>query len=332
MSTGHHAAVTARVKRGDTVAVVGDGAVGLSAVLACKRLGAERIIALSRHADRQRLARTFGATDVIESRGDEAIAAVLELTDGVGVDAALECVGTQQSIDTTGAIARPGSTIGMVGVPHGEVPFNDTFFRNVAWAGGPAPSRLYIPERCTIFFTSPEVPPGTNPDDLEYWGTTVAGNALSKARIGRPMSRQKAAELLDGLIARAAAVNTDGDSLFTVERIELFGSFTDPGRQEVGDVDVRLLFDRRVDGDEFIRQALTAAGDAEENGRRFNNHVDRLGFVEREFQRVLRGRSPRLDIQFDAVGHESRLPDGVVTQVVYNRLPETEHHVPASTG
>ena len=146
MSTGHHAAVSAGVKRGDTVAVVGDGAVGLSAVLAAKRLGAERIIALSRHSDRQRIAREFGATDIVESRGVEANGTVLDLTGGVGVDAALECVGTQQSIDTAAAIARPGSTIGIVGVPHGEVPFRQTFFRNIGWRGGPAPSRLYIPE------------------------------------------------------------------------------------------------------------------------------------------------------------------------------------------
>src|SRR4051794_205007 len=146
MSTGHHAAVSAGVKRGDTVAVVGDGAVGLSAVLAAKRLGAERIIALSRHADRQRIAREFGATEIVDSRGEEANEAVLELTGGVGVDAAMECVGTQQAIDTAAAIARPGSTIGIVGVPHGVVPFNATFFRNVGWRGGPAPARLYIPE------------------------------------------------------------------------------------------------------------------------------------------------------------------------------------------
>jgi len=146
MATGHHAAVSAGVKRGDTVAVVGDGAVGLSAVLASKRLGADRIIALSRHADRQRIAREFGATDVIEARGDEANQAVLDLTGGVGVDAALECVGRQQSIDTAAAIARPGSTIGIVGVPHGAVPFNQTFFHNIGWRGGPAPARIYIPE------------------------------------------------------------------------------------------------------------------------------------------------------------------------------------------
>ncbi|HMK62793.1 MAG TPA: zinc-dependent alcohol dehydrogenase family protein [Acidimicrobiales bacterium] len=146
MATGHHAAVSGGVKRGDTVAVVGDGAVGLCAVLASKRLGAERIIALSRHPQRQKLALEFGATDLVEHRGAPAVQAVLELTDGVGADAALECVGTAQSIDTAGAIARPGSTVGIVGVPHGEVPFVETFFRNIGWRGGPAPARIYIPD------------------------------------------------------------------------------------------------------------------------------------------------------------------------------------------
>jgi hypothetical protein len=136
----------AGVKKGDTVAVVGDGAVGLCAVLACRRLGAERIIALSRHPDRQKIAREFGATDILEARGDEATAAVLELTGGIGADAALECVGTAQSIETAAAIARPGSTIGIVGVPHGQPPFAQAFFRNVGWRGGPAPARIYIPE------------------------------------------------------------------------------------------------------------------------------------------------------------------------------------------
>jgi threonine dehydrogenase-like Zn-dependent dehydrogenase len=126
--------------------VVGDGAVGLCAVPAARRLGAERVIALSRHASRQKAAREFGAPDIIEARGDEAVQAVLDLTGGVGADAALECVGTGQSIATAAAIARPGSVIGVVGVPHGEVSFTETFFRNVGWRGGPAPARIYIPE------------------------------------------------------------------------------------------------------------------------------------------------------------------------------------------
>jgi threonine dehydrogenase-like Zn-dependent dehydrogenase len=146
MPTGHHAAVAAGVKKGDVVAVVGDGAVGLCAVLASQRLGAERIIALSRRPERQAIAREFGATDIIEARGEEATQAVLDLTAGIGVDAALECVGTAQSIATAFAVARPGSTVGIVGVPHGQVPFSETFFRNVGWRGGPAPARIYIPE------------------------------------------------------------------------------------------------------------------------------------------------------------------------------------------
>lgn len=145
--TGHHAAVSGRVAKGDVVAVVGDGAVGLSAVLAAHRLGAERIIALSRNPVRQQVAREFGATDILTERGDDAVAAVLELTDGVGVDAALECVGTGEAANTAFAIARPGSTVGIVGAPHGvEVPFAPNFWRSVGWYGGVAPARVYIPE------------------------------------------------------------------------------------------------------------------------------------------------------------------------------------------
>ena len=147
MCTGHHAAVSAGVKKGDTVAVIGDGAVGLCAIIAAKRLGAERIIALSRNPARQKLAREFGATDILAERGQEANEAVLELTDGVGVDAALECVGTNEAVQTALAVARPGSIVGYVGVPHGvEIPVQDIFFRNVGVHGGPAPARAYIPE------------------------------------------------------------------------------------------------------------------------------------------------------------------------------------------
>jgi threonine dehydrogenase-like Zn-dependent dehydrogenase len=146
MATGHHAAISAGVAGGDTVAVVGDGAVGLSAVLAARRLNAERIIVLSRHPDRQAIAKQFGATDVVEARGEAATEAVMDVTNGVGADATLECVGTPQAIATAFAIARPGSTVGMVGVPHGDVPTAQTFFRNVGWRGGPAPARIYIPE------------------------------------------------------------------------------------------------------------------------------------------------------------------------------------------
>jgi threonine dehydrogenase-like Zn-dependent dehydrogenase len=149
MATGHHAAISAGMEKGDVVAVVGDGAVGLCAVLAARRLGADRIIALSRHPARQELARRFGATDIVESRGEAATQAVMELTGGIGADAALECVGTEQSITTAFGAARPGSTVGIVGVPHGQVPFLQTFFRNVGWRGGPAPARRYIPDLLT---------------------------------------------------------------------------------------------------------------------------------------------------------------------------------------
>jgi threonine dehydrogenase-like Zn-dependent dehydrogenase len=145
--TGHHAAVSGGVGPGMTVAVVGDGAVGLSAVLAAKRLGAARIIALSRNPARQAVAREFGATDVVAERGDEAVAAVLEMTDGLGVEAALECVGSADSMATAFAIARSGSVVGAVGAPHDVVvPIDAVIFRNVGLRGGVAPVRRYLPE------------------------------------------------------------------------------------------------------------------------------------------------------------------------------------------
>jgi len=146
MGTGWHAAMAAGVQEGDTVVVVGDGAVGLSGVLAAAQLGAERVIAMSRHEARQQIARAFGATDVIAERGEAGEAAVLELTNGVGADAVLECVGTGQSMATAIAVARPGATVGYVGVPHGvELPVRTMFSRNVGVAGGLAPVRQYLP-------------------------------------------------------------------------------------------------------------------------------------------------------------------------------------------
>src|SRR3954451_16765129 len=146
MATGHHAAVSADVRPGATVGVVGDGAVGLSGVLAAKLLGAGRIIALSRHADRQAVAEEFGATDIVAERGDEAVAAVLRLTDGAGVDAALECVGTDQSIETAAGITRAGGMIGAVGVPlYEQFQYTTLFWKNIGIKGGVAPARQYIP-------------------------------------------------------------------------------------------------------------------------------------------------------------------------------------------
>jgi len=146
MGTGHHAAVTAEVGPGKTVAVVGDGAVGLCGVIAAKRLGAERIIILGRHPDRIALARELGATDVVSERGEEAVERVRELTDGFGVHSVLECVGLEQSELTAIEIARPGGAVGRVGVPQGEtLPASQpAFYNNIRVSGGPAPVRAYI--------------------------------------------------------------------------------------------------------------------------------------------------------------------------------------------
>ncbi|MEN3586302.1 zinc-dependent alcohol dehydrogenase family protein [Streptomyces sp. ZYX-F-203] len=149
MSTGHHAAVAARVRPGSTVAVVGDGAVGLCGVLAARRLGAGRIIAMGRHERRTAIARGFGATDVVPERGEAAVAAVRELTGGWGAHAVLEAVGTEESMRTAISIARDGGAVGYVGVPHGGsagVDLSRMFGRNVALSGGVAPARAYIPE------------------------------------------------------------------------------------------------------------------------------------------------------------------------------------------
>ena len=148
MGTGHHAALSAGVGKGSTVVVVGDGAVGLCGVLAASRLGAERIIAMSRHADRQQLARHFGATDVVAERGDEGVAKVEELLGGIGADAVLECVGTKESMQQAIDAARPGGRVGYVGVPAGgaELPIRQLFGSNVSVGGGVAPVRGYIPE------------------------------------------------------------------------------------------------------------------------------------------------------------------------------------------
>ena len=148
LGTGHHAAVAARVGPGKTVAVVGDGAVGLCGVIAAKRLGAERIVILGRHPGRIALAREFGATDVVGERGDEAVERVRELTDGFGVDSVLECVGLEQSELTAIEIARPGGAVGRVGVPQDETmpASRPAFYNNISVSGGPAPVRAYIEE------------------------------------------------------------------------------------------------------------------------------------------------------------------------------------------
>jgi threonine dehydrogenase-like Zn-dependent dehydrogenase len=147
LGTGWFAADAANVKPGSTVVVVGDGAVGLLGVLSAKQLGADRIIAMSRHAKRQQLAREFGATDIIAERGDEGSARIKDMTRGVGADSVLECVGTQESIMQAIRAARPGGHVSYVGVPH-EVELNgqELFFSHVHLHGGPAPVRRYLPD------------------------------------------------------------------------------------------------------------------------------------------------------------------------------------------
>lgn len=151
MCTGHHAAVSAGVGAGDTAVVVGDGAVGLCAVLAAKRLGSERIVALGHHEDRLGIAEQFGATETVNARGEEAIAEATELTYG-GANHVLECVGAESSLDTAFQVARPGGTVGYVGVPAGvdEAAFLDTAFqKNVTLEGGVAPVRAYVDDLMT---------------------------------------------------------------------------------------------------------------------------------------------------------------------------------------
>jgi threonine dehydrogenase-like Zn-dependent dehydrogenase len=145
--TGHHAAVSAGVGPGSTVAVVGDGAVGLSAVLAAKRLGAGRVVAMSGHEDRQRLAMEFGADEVVAERGKEGAGAVKEIFDGIGADHVLECVGTADSMKQAMLSTRPGGRVGFVGMPHGvELNVRVMFGLNIGVVGGVAPARAYIEE------------------------------------------------------------------------------------------------------------------------------------------------------------------------------------------
>jgi threonine dehydrogenase-like Zn-dependent dehydrogenase len=147
LGTGWFAADAANVKPGSTVVVVGDGAVGLLGVLSAKQMGAERIMAMSRHESRQKLARDFGATDILTERGEEGVARVKELTKGIGADSVLECVGTQESMMQAIQSTRPGGSVSYVGVPHGvEMKGEQLFFTHVHLHGGPAPVRRYLPK------------------------------------------------------------------------------------------------------------------------------------------------------------------------------------------
>jgi threonine dehydrogenase-like Zn-dependent dehydrogenase len=160
LGTGWFAAVAAEAGPGKTVAVVGDGAVGLLGVLAARQLGAERIVVFSRHESRQQLAREFGATDVVTARGDEGVSAVKELTDGLGVHSVIEAVGTQQSMMQAIRATRPGGHVGYVGVAHDvQIPGEELFFSGVHLHGGPAPVRRFLPELIDLIWNR-EIDPG----------------------------------------------------------------------------------------------------------------------------------------------------------------------------
>jgi threonine dehydrogenase-like Zn-dependent dehydrogenase len=160
LGTGWFAADAANVRPGSMVAVVGDGAVGLLGVLSAKQMGAERIIAMSRHESRQKLAREFGATDIVTERGDEGVARIMDLTNGVGADSVLECVGTQESMMQAIRSTRPGGSVAYVGVPHGvELDGQELFFAHVRLHGGPAPVRRYLPQLIDLVWSG-KINPG----------------------------------------------------------------------------------------------------------------------------------------------------------------------------
>ena len=160
LGTGWYAADSAQAGPGKTVAVVGDGAVGLLGVLSAKQMGAERIIAMSRHEDRQRLALEFGATDIVTERGDEGVAKIKELTGGLGAHSVIEAVGTQESMMQAIRATRAGGHVGYVGVSHDvELPGEELFFTGVHLHGGPAPVRRYLPELIDLIWRR-EIAPG----------------------------------------------------------------------------------------------------------------------------------------------------------------------------
>lgn len=161
MATGYHAAITAEVKKGDIVVVIGDGAVGLCGVISAKMLGASKIIIMSKYKDRQDLAIEFGATDIIEERGEEAVKRLMELTNGYGADAALECVGTEQALMTAIDVCRPGAIVGRVGVPQEQsIDVSKLFFKNVGLRGGVASVTTYDKQVLLEAVLKGEINPG----------------------------------------------------------------------------------------------------------------------------------------------------------------------------
>ncbi|MGB7963660.1 MAG: zinc-dependent alcohol dehydrogenase family protein [Propionicimonas sp.] len=189
MCTGWHGAVSADVQPGSSVVVVGDGAVGLSAVLAAAQLGATQVIAMSRHADRQLIATEFGATHIVAERGEDGVAQVLELTDGIGADAVIECVGTEDARLQAVKCVRSGGMIGLLGVPHGELPVDSLFWRNVGLRGGPAPVRAYLPHLLDLVWTH-QINPGRVFDlDLPLSEVAEAYRAMDERRAIKAMLR-----------------------------------------------------------------------------------------------------------------------------------------------
>jgi hypothetical protein len=220
MCTGHHAAVSAGVKPGSVVAVVGDGAVGLCGVLAAQRLGASRIIALSRNPKRQEVARAFGATDILAERGEAAVEVVKEMTDGIGADATLECVGTGESLQTAMDLARPGSVVGVVGAPHGvDFPVVEkVVFRNIGLRGGVAPART-IPELLR------DVPGRHQPGRVFDFGT-------ASDSVARPTPRDDAGRLS---LVRWDRGDDDVDQRRAEERNRIHDDGLIKGRRPVSD-------------------------------------------------------------------------------------------------
>lgn len=191
MGTGHHAALSAGVMKGSTVAVVGDGAVGLCAILAAHRLGASRIVAMSRHKDRQAIAREFGATDIVEERGDDGVARVKGLLDDIGADCVLECVGTKESMDQAIRSTRPGGMVGYVGVPAGgpELPIRTLFGSNVGVRGGVAPVRGYIEELLAEVLSGALTPGGVFDLELPLADVAEAYAAMDERRATKVLLR-----------------------------------------------------------------------------------------------------------------------------------------------
>ncbi len=159
LGTGWFGAVAAEAGPGKAVVVVGDGAVGLLAVLAAKQLGAERIVAMSRHQSRQKLALEFGATDIVEERGDEGVARIKEFTDGLGAHSVIEAVGTRESMLQALHAVRPGGNVGYVGVTHGDLPGDQLFFSHAHLHGGPAPVRRFLPQLIELIWNR-QIDPG----------------------------------------------------------------------------------------------------------------------------------------------------------------------------